>query len=929
MSGGQASIRVIPGSRPQQCWSTRPIPVNLQAPFDKELDAQIQQGIIEPANDANDPAMWLHPMVVTRKKDPTKCRITVDLRAINKATLRPVYPSQSPWQAVSTVSPHSRVYTVLDGLKGYHQVELDIPSRKLLTFVTPRGRMRYRRLPMGWHGAGDLYHERLTTALAEVPKGIHTRIVEDILIHTPEGGEAHQAAVRTVLQACQKHQISINVEKAQYGKTKVVFAGFLLEGGQYSIDPELSTALREFPRPTNRTELRSFLGLAQQVGYFTEEITHLTAPLRDLNTKGVKWIWNADHEQAFGAARRALSSTQCLAPFDPALPTELLTDASKAGLGFLLRQRGRDGAWHPTQCGSRSLAGHEANWSGAAELEALAVAWAAKRASFFLDGLHHFVIVTDSSPLVSILNDRRLDQIQNDRLLKLKTAMARFNFTVRHQAGDRHLIADALSRAPVAPPAAPDLVLTAEEDTDRSFIVAAAVATADTGAPDLVLDPIRRAAAEDTQYQDVVTQTEAGWPTKPPEPHLAPYWHHRADLTVHEGLILYGPRILIPRASRKQATTQLHAAHQGINKTRERAARTVWWPTINNDIEQAVGRCTTCRETLPSLTHQPLLHGPRASRPFQTLHLDLCHHGGEQYLVITDEYSGWPDLAGLGRDASAAAIIDKLRRQFLAHTVPEAVRPDNGPQFTASETRQFLALWQVRVEPSAPYLPRTNGRAEAAVKAMKKILRGSSAGGRPDADQLAEGIIAYRNTPRYGGRSPAEWVYGRNLKDRLPTHHSAFDPRWQRDWAALDTREETTKRKANARYDGQARAHTPLSPGDPVWVQNHVTQRWTIPGTVLETEDHDAYLVRHDSGRVYRRNRVHLRRRLAEEGEQEPLPEPPSPPAATEPTPEGTRPPAALRPPATSQPPAVRTTPAPPTPRRSRRPRRTPARYQD
>ena len=69
MAGGQATIRVIPGTRPQQCWSTRPIPVNLQQAFDRELDAQIAQGIIEPAEDANDPSMWLHPMVVTRKKD--------------------------------------------------------------------------------------------------------------------------------------------------------------------------------------------------------------------------------------------------------------------------------------------------------------------------------------------------------------------------------------------------------------------------------------------------------------------------------------------------------------------------------------------------------------------------------------------------------------------------------------------------------------------------------------------------------------------------------------------------------------------------------------------------------------------------------------------------------------------------------------------
>ena len=143
----------------------------------------------------------------------------------------------------------------------------------------------------------------------------------------------------------------------------------------------------------------------------------------------------------------------------------------------------------------------------------------------------------------------------------------------------------------------------------------------------------------------------------------------------------------------------------------------MWWPTINQDIVQRVARCRTCRETLPSLPHQPLLHGPKAVRPFQILHLDLCQFANKQYMVVTDEYSGWPDLHGLGTDTTAPAIIARLRQQFLAHTIPESVRPDNGPQFTAAETAEFLSLWQVRVEPSAPHLPRTNGRAEAAVKA--------------------------------------------------------------------------------------------------------------------------------------------------------------------------------------------------------------------
>ena len=81
-------------------------------------------GILRRAEDTNDPSEWLHPMVVTRKKDPSKCRITVDLRDLNKGTVRPVFMSLTPYHVVSTVPTSAKFFTVLDGLKGFHQVEL-------------------------------------------------------------------------------------------------------------------------------------------------------------------------------------------------------------------------------------------------------------------------------------------------------------------------------------------------------------------------------------------------------------------------------------------------------------------------------------------------------------------------------------------------------------------------------------------------------------------------------------------------------------------------------------------------------------------------------------------------------------------------------------------------------------------------------------
>ncbi len=80
-----------------------------------------------------------------------------------------------------------------------------------------------------------------------------------------------------------------------------------------------------------------------------------------------------------------------------------------------------------------------------AELEALAVTWAIKKCAFFLDGLGHFTVVTDSSPLVPIFNKCTYAEISNDHLMKMKTLTARYTFTVRWQPCKRQMASNALS----------------------------------------------------------------------------------------------------------------------------------------------------------------------------------------------------------------------------------------------------------------------------------------------------------------------------------------------------------------------------------------------------------------------------------------------------------------------------------------------------
>eukprot|EP00094_Tigriopus_californicus_P013177 TCALIF_12743-PA protein Name:"Protein of unknown function" AED:0.12 eAED:0.23 QI:0/0/0/0.8/0/0/5/0/265 len=85
---------------------------------------------------------------------------------------------------------------------------------------------------------------------------------------------------------------------------------------------------------------RAFLGLAKQLGSFMPDLAHATVEMRKLLKNDVAFVWLCTHEQEFKMVKDLLTSPALVKPFNPALPTELLTDASRLhGLGSALLQR--------------------------------------------------------------------------------------------------------------------------------------------------------------------------------------------------------------------------------------------------------------------------------------------------------------------------------------------------------------------------------------------------------------------------------------------------------------------------------------------------------------------------------------------------------------------------------------------------------------
>ena len=82
------------------------------------------------------------------------------------------------------------------------------------------------------------------------------------------------------------------------------------------------------------------------------------------------------------------------------------------------------------------------------EGEALAVAWALEDTKFFTLGCSNLHIQTDHRPLVKLLGDKTLDEIDNRRLINLKEKTMAWNFEIHHVPGRLIPAPDATSRSP-------------------------------------------------------------------------------------------------------------------------------------------------------------------------------------------------------------------------------------------------------------------------------------------------------------------------------------------------------------------------------------------------------------------------------------------------------------------------------------------------
>ena len=311
MIGEKFQICLTDDAVPFAVSTPRNVPYNYMSKLKLEIEQLLKDGVIMPVTEPTD---WCSPITVVPKTND-KIRMCVDLTKLNKYIRWERYPNVTPLSQVANIAKErAKFFTSVDAAKGFYQVELDEDSQLLTTFITPFGRFKFLRAPFGISSISEHYNRRMDEAMAGLDG--YRKIVDDIVIYDDEF-ESHVQHVRSFLQRCRDQRITLNEKKFVFGAESVTFAGLHLSKDGYHLDDNIVKAIKEFAPPRSRTDLRSFLGLVNQLSSSSSAISAITAPLRPLLSAKHDFVWNDVHEDAFKKAKQAITSSPVLDYYDP------------------------------------------------------------------------------------------------------------------------------------------------------------------------------------------------------------------------------------------------------------------------------------------------------------------------------------------------------------------------------------------------------------------------------------------------------------------------------------------------------------------------------------------------------------------------------------------------------------------------------------
>ena len=725
--------------------AARKIPLTIVDEVKNELDRMVRLGVIAKVETPTD---WVNSMVVVQR--PGKMRICLDPNNLNKCVMREHTHLPTAEEILSKITG-ARVFTKIDAKDGYWQIPLTEKSSYLTTFNTPHGRYRYTRLPFGLNSANEVFQKQMTQAFENL-EGVIV-MYDDILIC---GGDIrqHDERLRQVLHRAKEVGLKLNLKKCKFRTDTVKYIGHIITKDGLKVDPDKVSDILNMPKPTDKAGVQRLLGSLNFLAKYIQNLSKLTEPIRKLLVKNVHFEWSYEQDEALKNIQNVLTNAPVLGYYDVKKDVTLACDASSSGLGACIMQEDR-----PVAYASRSLTEGQKSYSQM-EKELLAIVFGAERFSHYIYG-KETTVLTDHKPLINCL--KRPVHTAPARIQRLLLRLQRYNLKLNYIPGKYMYIPDMLSRAYVTDNRQTDSERVLENEAD--VMVHAVIRNINCS--EQMMSKIISETADDSALSQIKFYILNGWPDKLAEcdEYVKLYWPIRANLEYLDGLVLYLDRIVIPKSLQADILSRIHEGHQGRERCKMLARKSVYWSNMNADIDKIVNQCEPCllRRNRPG--REPLHSHPVPERAWQKVAIDLFTVAGARYQLIVDYFSKWVEISKVPRNAISKDVIYHLKEVFSRFGIPQIVFSDGDPLYTSRTFNQFCKEYEFDHHFSSARYPRSNGQVERKIQHIKNIILKC----HNDNSDLNLALLQYRATPLSSDlSSPAMLLMNRDIRTKLP-----------------------------------------------------------------------------------------------------------------------------------------------------------------
>lgn len=162
----------------------------------------------------------------------------------------------------------------------------------------------------------------------------------------------------------------------------------------------------------------------------------------------------------------------------------------------------------------------------------------------------------------------------------------------------------------------------------------------------------------------------------------------------------------------KEMISILHTGHPGIERIKETARESLFWPNINNQLEHSVKSCSSCQEFKNRQPKEPLLHHSVPDTPWTKLATDLFYLKRKSFVIIVDYTTKYFDLSEIP-NCTSHTVAEHTKAILSRYGIPKEIISDGGPEFIGKEYKQFCKAWDINHTYSSPEHHESNGLAES------------------------------------------------------------------------------------------------------------------------------------------------------------------------------------------------------------------------